>query len=143
MHTLYTLGYSGWSPESLKAQLDALGAALWDIRMSPWSKTPDWQGAALQGLLGAAYAHVRDLGNKNYNTDRAIELLCPERVVARANALLQLRPLVLLCGCRDHHICHRLVASDYLVAQVGCQVLHLYPPRKTPPAPAAEQLHLL
>ena len=126
MHTLYTLGYSGWTPAGIKGQVDALGAALWDIRMMPWSKSPQWQQPELRSLLGASYAHVQALGNRNYKGG-PIELANPEVVVRRLSDLLKLRPVILLCGCRDHRICHRTVAAEYLAGHLGCTVFHLYP----------------
>ena len=48
MSTIYTIGYAGWSPDQLRATVEELGAELWDIRYSPWSKSPQWQDHALR-----------------------------------------------------------------------------------------------
>src|SRR5689334_4544023 len=76
MHTLYTMGYSSWAPAQLAATVRDLGAALWDIRFSPLSRRPEWQGRALRAAVGPAYVHVKALGNKNYRGG-PIELLSP------------------------------------------------------------------
>jgi hypothetical protein len=144
MYQLYSIGYSGWTPELLKAQGDALRASLWDIRMRPWSKTPAWQESSLRSLLGASYAHIQALGNKNYNNpDAGIELFRPEQGVTMARATLCIRPVILLCGCRDHHICHRAIAAALICERLGLpDAIHLYPPAR-PRRVRPEQLPLL
>jgi uncharacterized protein (DUF488 family) len=129
--TIYTLGYSGWKPEALKAKVDALGALLLDIRYSPRSRRPEWRKEALRELWGADwqqhYLHLVALGNRNYNTDRPIQLAAPEIGLNYVAAALRHRPVVLLCACRDAALCHRSVAADFLSERLSAPVVHLYP----------------
>lgn len=129
---IYTLGYSGWSPEQLRLTVEALGAELWDIRYSPWSRSPQWQGHALRRLMGGAYVHMGVLGNQNYKGGEVL-LVAPDRAVEPARRVLARRPIVLLCGCKEHGACHRATAAAYLAESLGVAVEHLYPPK---PAPA-------
>ena len=136
MSTIYTIGYAGWSPDQLRATVEELGAELWDIRYSPWSKSPQWQGHALRRLLGPAYVHMAALGNQNYKGGEIL-LVAPERAVEPARRVMARRPLVLLCGCKDWATCHRTVAARYLADALGAAVEHLAPPAKVAPAPVA------
>lgn len=139
MNALYTIGYSGWKPEQLRDAVTTRHAVLWDIRATPWSKTPEWQRESLRSLLGDAYAHVPALGNKNYKNGGPIELARPAAAVEPARAVLSRQPLVLLCGCRDYWSCHREDAADYLADALDLEVVeHLIPPAAIRPAPAPE-----
>lgn len=130
MNPIYTIGYgAGWTPARLGAEVQRLGAALWDIRYSPRSRTPVWNEQALRSLVGAAnYAHAFPLGNRNYRGDGPITLVNPAATVGIAQRTLAQRPVILLCGCRDAATCHRSVAADYLAAATGAPVIHLEPP---------------
>jgi len=128
MHTIYTMGYSGWAPAQLRAQVAELGASLWDIRYSPRSRRPEWQGPSLRALLGAPYVYVPALGNRNYKNGGPIELVNPAAMIGAAALVLGRRPLVLLCGCKDWRSCHRLVAAQYLGERLDALVVHLEPP---------------
>lgn len=129
MHTIYTIGYSGWTPGALKAAVDARGALLVDIRYSPRSRRPEWRTAALAGLWGEDvaqhYVWWRELGNVNYKNGGPIVLADPELALIPAATLLHWRPIVLLCACRDVATCHRLTAADYLSQALGAPVEHL------------------
>lgn len=138
MNTLYTLGYSGWKPADLAATVERLDAVLWDIRMSPWSKSPQWQGHALRKLLGARYVHMQALGNANYKSGGPIDLANPRAAEEPARRVLERSPLILLCGCADVMRCHRFEAAVWLVAALGVKVEHLSPPA----APAATRGHV-
>lgn len=139
LHTLYTLGYSGWSPAELAATVERLSATLWDIRMSPWSKSPQWQGHALRKLLGARYAHMQALGNLNYKTGGPIDLSDPSAAEEPARRALERGPLILLCGCAEVTRCHRYEAAVWLVAALGVKVEHLAPTRADlAPVPARD-----
>lgn len=135
-HLIYTIGYATWQPEQIKAEVERLGALLWDIRMSPRSRRPEWQGSALRALLGPRYVHMAALGNKNYQGDGPIELSAPQAAVGPALSVLGRQPLVLLCGCRDYWNCHREAAADFLAEQINTDVTHLDPPKKPKAAPA-------
>lgn len=129
IHTIYTIGYAGWTPAGVKAKVEALGAVLLDIRYSPWSKRPEWKGEALRLLLGRAhYSHIKTLGNRNYRGDGPIVLDAPEAAIETVTRLLEHTPIVLLCACRDAEQCHRSVAADFLSERIeGAAVVHLYP----------------
>lgn len=129
MHTIYTMGYSGWAPARLAATALELRAAFWDIRYSPMSRRPEWRGPALRAAIGPAYVHVKALGNKNYRGG-PIELLNPAAVVDLARGVLAERPLILLCGCKVWHLCHRAIAADFLARQLGAPIEHLEPPAR-------------
>lgn len=138
MSTIYTIGYAGWSPEQLRTTVSELGAELWDIRYSPWSKSPQWQGHALRRLLGPAYVHMAALGNQNYKGGEIL-LVAPDRAVEPARRVMARRPLVLLCGCKDWASCHRTVAALYLAEMIGVRIEHLTPPAKAAPAPVESE----
>jgi len=131
MHTIYTIGYSGWTPEALKAAVDARGALLVDIRYSPRSRRPEWRQEALRALWGECridrYAWWKVMGNVNYKGGGPIQLLAPDLALPDARWWLAQRPIVLLCACRDVATCHRLTAADYLSHALGAPVEHLYP----------------
>ncbi len=139
MHILATIGYSGWTPEALRATIHEMGALCLDIRIVPTSRRPVWRLAALRTLLGADnYAHMPALGNVNAFTGGPITLNAPEQAIEPVRRLLAQRPVVLLCGCADVRSCHRLTAAAFLAAQIpGITVTHLEPP---PPALAGGEM---
>lgn len=130
-HTIYTAGYgAGWSPAILVEVLDQYAAMLLDIRMKPWSKTMAWQKPSLQARLGTSrYLHVPALGNLNYATGGAIVLQSPAAGVRIVGGQLELRNVLLLCGCREVASCHRTVAADLLHEALGAPIVHLEPSR--------------
>jgi len=127
MWPIYTIGYSGWKPEQLAAKVADLGALLVDVRFSPRSRAPQWTKKSLCELVGAEnYLHCKDLGNENYKSGGPIKLHNPD---AALDALRDVqRPLILLCGCKDHTVCHRADAAAVLALAFGASVTHLYPP---------------
>jgi hypothetical protein len=60
---LYTLGYSGWTPQAIQAEAQARHAVVCDIRYSPASRHPPWRKCQLAQLLGARYQQVQALGS--------------------------------------------------------------------------------
>lgn len=130
-HPLYTIGYSGWTLDDLSGEIvERLDAMLIDIRMQPWSRRPEWQKRSLLDHFGAGrYLHDPRLGNSNYNNDKPIQLAAPDKAVGAIKAMLTKWPIVLMCGCRDWHTCHRTVAAEYLAEQLGgLEIVHLEPP---------------
>ena len=71
---LYTLGYSGWTPEAIQEEAQARHAMVCDIRYSPRSRHRSWTQGNLQRLFGACYQHVQALGNRNYKSGGPIAL---------------------------------------------------------------------
>jgi activating signal cointegrator 1 len=130
MTTIYTAGYAGWAPAQLKATVDELGATLLDIRYSPVSRRPEWTREALRTLLGARYAHVPALGNRNYRAGGPIALAAPERALPTVAKALARGPVILLCACMHAEECHRTDAAAYLADQLGAPIEHLTPPPK-------------
>lgn len=130
MHTIYTAGYSGWTPEQLQVAVIERGATLLDIRYRALSRRPEWRREAITAWLGVLYVPMPALGNKNYKNGGPIELAAPEQSLRLIGPLLNARPIVLLCACRDWRNCHRLVAAEYLAAQLGAPVEHLEPPAR-------------
>lgn len=115
MYTIYTFGYTGQRPETLKCLVADRGAMLVDVRFRAWSRVERWRPEALKRLVGSAnYRHVPDLGNVNYKAPGSICLSAPQRAVPIIGEILRVRPVVLLCGCADVHTCHRKNAAEYL-----------------------------
>ncbi|MBK9944373.1 MAG: DUF488 domain-containing protein [Kouleothrix sp.] len=127
MNTIYTLGYSGWKPIALKAQVDTLGARLVDIRYNPQSRRPEWRKDAFRALLGDHYTHWPSLGNRNYKTGGPIELAAPDVALGLASSVLPEFPIILMCACREVESCHRLVAATFLSERLGAPIVHLAP----------------
>lgn len=133
LHALYTLGYARWTVPALASELTRLGALLADVRISPRSRRPEWNGPTLHAALGAAYARIPDLGNPNAFNGGPLALHRPERGLSRLLDLLQHQPVVVMCQCADWRTCHRRLIAEALDERVpGLSVTHLEPP---PPAP--------
>jgi uncharacterized protein (DUF488 family) len=126
MTRILTLGYSGWKPADIRATVESHNAVLWDIRYSPKSRHPQWQRQAFASLLDSAYVLVPALGNRNYKGG-AIELAAPAQALDLARRTLAQRPIILMCGCRNHWECHRLDAAEYLGTALDIEIKHLYP----------------
>lgn len=109
---VYTIGYTGRKPESIKEIVTTLGATLLDIRLSPRSRVPHWNEGPLRALLGDRYRHVRALGNVNYKAGGPIQIL--DYAAGVAAILQHPRPVVLMCACKDVHTCHRGTVANLL-----------------------------
>lgn len=123
--TLYTLGYA--APDAAK-ELERLmsnpKALLVDIRLSPRSRWPQWNGTHLRTRFGAGrYTHEYRLGNKNYKKkEQPIELAGPQYEGSISGAVLALehgRDLVLLCACSNYETCHRKVVAEMIQARLA------------------------
>lgn len=124
-HRLFTFGYTDSKPEILRAFVKDLDAKLVDIRFSPRSRAARWNKAQLQQLVGGDnYEHLQALGNENYKGDGPIKLLDPEAGIGRLLALLAAQNVIILCGCKDYHTCHRNTVAG-LVAEYQIEVKHL------------------
>jgi uncharacterized protein (DUF488 family) len=124
--TVYTIGYSGTTPEGLAARLAEMDGRplLVDVRFSPRSRVPHRSGSALARRFGADYLHVAALGNRNFKGG-PIDLADPEAGVAALAPILAARSVVLLCACKSHEGCHRSDAATLLAARLGARVEHL------------------
>lgn len=110
---LYDLGYMDLSGkiELLEKALRELGAVVVDVRHSPRSRNPVWNKGALKERFGAAYVHIPNLGNRNYDAaDQPIEYvnLADGLVEMSRIMLIQDKPVIVMCGCWDREHCHRL-----------------------------------
>jgi uncharacterized protein (DUF488 family) len=138
---MYTLGYSGWTPETIKGAAQTRNAVVCDIRYSPASRHPQWRKRQLVQRLGARYQHVQALGNRNYKNGGPIELADYEagkQVIAAILATGQ--SIILMCACKDIATCHRRTAAEQLAADLGEPITHLVPPKKPRAQEAQESL---
>ncbi|MGD9932720.1 MAG: hypothetical protein AB7T37_03295 [Dehalococcoidia bacterium] len=125
MHTLYTFGYTGRSPQELKELADSLGAAVVDTRYSPNSRDARWRRSPLERVLGSLYQGAGEtLGNVNYKAG-PIRLADEERGLAALGAQLAHQPIILLCMCRDAAVCHRTYIAQKAAEQFGVNVENL------------------
>jgi uncharacterized protein (DUF488 family) len=108
---VYTLGYTGRKLDGLKAIVQEKQAILFDIRFSPRSRNPVWNGGNLRQAFGARYKHIRALGNANYrgNSVRIQDFDAGLRAIAESG-----RPVILMCACKDYGSCHRSVIATRL-----------------------------
>jgi hypothetical protein len=125
---IYTCGYSrdGALVHSLMARDSRM--FLIDCRMTPHSRLPEWNRAALHTQYGTRYRWAGVfLGNRNYATGGPITLADPGRGVAGLLQYIQEgHPLILLCGCADFTRCHvQLIVS--LLQQARPTVLAVLP----------------
>lgn len=146
MHTLYTLGYASVNFEQLRQAAQARGALLLDIRFAARARRPEWNKGRLTAAFGDQYQHLQSLGNQNYKSGGAIELVDPDAGLAIVRDLLDNQPVILLCGCKEVDTCHRKVVAELAQAAFGCDVQHLTPTDLsdwlTPPEPPREVLVL-
>ncbi len=137
---IYTIGYAGWAPATLREHVLGLGATLVDVRIAPTSKSPQWRKEALAALMGTVYLYLPALGNRNAFTGGPVALNDPERALTPIAALLERGPVALLCGCADPQRCHRSVAAVFLAERLGAEVAHILAPER--PARSDHQLRL-
>lgn len=146
MATLYTIGHSTRSLEDLIAALKAHEIrTLVDIRAFPASRRlPQFNREALENSLPAAgirYVWMKELGGyrKKIRNDSphialrnasfrnyADYMLTPEfeKAMAELIALAETSRTAYICAERLYFQCHRMLVSDWLVAQ-GHKVLHI------------------
>jgi uncharacterized protein (DUF488 family) len=127
---LYTLGYSGWTPEAIQEAAQTHNAVVCDIRYAPVSRHPQWRKHQLAQLLGARYQHVQALGNRNYKSGGPVALAdydTGKQVIAEILATGQ--SVILMCACKDLAHCHRRTAAGQLAADLGVCLMHLTLPK--------------
>ena len=139
---IYTAGYSGRSPQGLiEAFKKASIGLVIDVRLSPFSRLPQWNREELAHALeigGMRYQHARGLGNPWYPKGRSVSIQQGREILAKFRAhlgsdpgaknslqwlvsLLQQPPasgVVLLCACPASSRCHRSVIVEELLQQV-------------------------
>lgn len=138
--TLYTLGYTGRTPEAFETAGKVYDAVIADIRLSPTSRAHKWQGYALRVFLeskGVEYVHMPDLGNIHYlSPAKGVELRDETRGARELYELLQRRSVLLMCACADLHSCHRIYVARIMAKRFGVQVYHLDGTDRQSEAPA-------
>lgn len=125
MHTLYTYGYLGSEPETLRRHTDVLDALVVDIRYSPRSRVGHWNRGPLERLLAQRYVYVHALGNRNYKGTGPIEFEDLAGGVDEVFELLQEQSVILLCACRDVQTCHRMPAAEAIARRGKVNIVHL------------------
>lgn len=127
MRKLYTYGYGGsrTAEADLQSYVLAAGAVILDIRHKPFSRVPGMSGKALKVRFPGGYAHLPALGNLNYQGG-PIQLVDVEEGIRQVVWWLEVRPAVLLCGCKDAATCHRSSVTELAQERwPGLQVRHL------------------
>lgn len=142
-HTLYTVGYAGFTIDAFVALLRSLGVAVvCDVRSVPYSRRhPAFNLRALRARLaaeGVAYLFLgRELGARRseeeaYTGDRVDfarvrELEGFRSALRRLVALLASGPAAVLCAERDPVTCHRLIlVGRALQLEARVEILHLW-----------------
>src|SRR2546426_4671063 len=109
---LYTIGYSGWTPEAIQEVAQAHNAVVCDFRYSPVSRHPQWSKRQLAQLLGTGYRHVQALGNRNYKSGGPIALADYEAGKQASAEIFAIgQAVILMCACKDVTTCHRRTAA--------------------------------
>jgi uncharacterized protein (DUF488 family) len=125
--TIYTIGYTGRTPEQILGILNEHDATLLDIRYNPRSRVPHWNKGPLSRTFGERYLHVPALGNVNYKG--TVEEISIADLPAGTEALRrfheQNRNVVLMCVCADVSTCHRKVVAEALAKAWGVGFCHL------------------
>ena len=127
MDILYTLGYSGLTPEAILRAAVRLNAIVADIRISPRSRHPMWNGPKMQAAWGDRYMHIPELGNLNYKGKRGEDVILAdaEAGCARVLELLTRHSVILLCACSDWRTCHRRDAAALIAQRSNAEPIHL------------------
>lgn len=125
MNILYTLGYTGIEPSQLLSLAQQQRAIVLDVRYSPRSRVPQWNGMELARLFGQRYEHLPALGNVNYKSGGPIEINMPTVGVQQVVSILTGQSVILLCVCPDVETCHRKIVAEMVKAAYVCEVIHL------------------
>jgi len=130
--TIYTLGYSGWKLDDIRAAVDRLDAVLVDVRMVPRSRCPQWNGSTFFRMFGDRYVWLKEFGNRNYKgtVEQIVILDFPAGEKRVADLASGGRAIILLCGCADVNQCHRKVLAERLAEAWSANVVHLTSPAK-------------
>lgn len=112
--TAYHFGYQGQSPDSLLAAVTEKGAVLCDIRLVPYSRQAGWNKKRLVEQFGDAYRHIPELGNLNYKNGKPVQIADLGAGLEVVLEILDSRPVVVMCVCRDFSRCHRRVVAEEL-----------------------------
>lgn len=130
MAMIFTLGYGGWTPPTLKGVVEERRAALIDIRYRRASALAQWREPALRALLGDRYWPLAALGNVNYKGGEMLIADLDGGIRAVQRVLASGTNAILMCGCPGPaEQCHRSVVASACAEELGMLVEHLYPPK--------------
>lgn len=135
---LYTIGYSGHTPESFVEKLKEAGVEmLVDVRERPLSRKPGFSNKSLKQFVeanGIGYVHLRELGvPRELRDEFKQENMTLEKYLAAFRRHLRkhtdtLKPLddlmrksacCLMCLEHDPEECHRSIVAEMVSAQKG------------------------
>lgn len=110
--TLYDLGYNdiGKHIDLLVKFVERKDAILVDVRHKAWSKDVAWRDVSLRSMFGTRYAHLPNLGNRNYSMHGDdIQYVDLDKGVQELGRImfLQKKSVVIMCACWDREHCHR------------------------------------
>ena len=138
MPKVYTMGYYGKGVSEIQRLALSLNAVVFDIRLSPTSRQPQFSGRNLSRVLGDRYRHVRSLGNLNYKGGR-VQIADFEagfhQIVESQQAV------ILLCVCKHAEKCHRTIIAQML-RERGIEVVEVDGSRCDPEVRAMQQLRM-
>jgi uncharacterized protein (DUF488 family) len=118
---IYTIGYSKWSVEGVRAKINELGVDLLvDVRSTPYGRFyPKFNRPELEKEFGARYRWMgKCLGGKpGPATEEGIEWLIAEHEKGST--------LLILCVEMDPRNCHRLIDIGARLLARGLDAIHL------------------
>ena len=143
--SLFTIGYSGHTPESFVERLKDAGVeTLVDVRERPLSRKPGFSKKSLKQFVednGIGYVHLRELGVPRELRDEFKKGWSRKEYLAafrrylrkRTDALKPLDELMhqsaccLMCLEHDVEECHRSIVAEMLAAKVSSEMktIHL------------------
>jgi uncharacterized protein (DUF488 family) len=125
--TVYSFGYHGWKLAAVAPQLLDRALTLVDIRLKPYSRTPEWNLKRLDAALGGNYVWLGEtLGNRNYKGGPIDIVDLSAGVAAILNLVADGHRVVVMCMCPHVAECHRAVVLDRL-RRAGLRVVELGP----------------
>lgn len=131
MQKLYDLGYLEIKKlELVKKVVDELDGLIYDIRFNPHSSDPQWEINWLTQHLndpqsGQHYAHLKDLGNKNYQNDGPTEFVSLDSGIATVVQSLETQAVIVMCACWERRLCHRLEVVRIIQEKYGVESIPL------------------
>jgi uncharacterized protein (DUF488 family) len=108
---VYGISYSKKQPADILRRAMQLDAVVFDVRLSPRSRRPEWNKGRLQDAMGDRYQHVPEFGNINYKGGpvKIQDFDAGEALVRQSP-----KPVILMCVCSDPAKCHRTVVGKML-----------------------------
>jgi hypothetical protein len=130
VNQLYDLGYMEiGNIKSVEKAVKELDAILLDVRFSPRSRNPQYNKSFLEKVFNTnpartGYLPVKDLGNRNYKGG-PVDFVDIENGLAIIHTWLEIRPVILMCGCWNRAECHRLEIANTFHSAYGVQSIPL------------------